>query len=55
MVLLFNFGDAPFNVARGDRIAQLVLEKICMAELEELPTLDRTDRGDGGFGSTGKD
>jgi len=55
MVLLFNFGDAAFSVARGDRIAQLVLEKICMAELEELPTLDKTDRGDGGFGSTGKD
>jgi len=54
MVLLFNFGDAAFNVARGDRIAQLVLEKICMAELEELPTLDVTERGDGGFGSTGK-
>jgi len=54
MVLLFNFGDAAFNVARGDRIAQLVLEKICMAELEELPTLDDTERGDGGFGSTGK-
>jgi len=54
MVLLFNFGEAAFNVARGDRIAQLVLEKICMAELEELPTLDETDRGAGGFGSTGK-
>lgn len=54
MVLLFNFGDAAFSVSPGDRIAQLVLEKICMAELEELPTLDETDRGDGGFGSTGK-
>jgi len=54
MVLLFNFGDAAFNVHPGDRIAQLVLEKISMAELEELPTLDETDRGDGGFGSTGK-
>ena len=54
IILLFNFGDADFTVARGDRIAQLVLEKICMAELEELPTLDVTERGDGGFGSTGK-
>jgi len=54
MVLLFNFGDASFDVKRGDRIAQLVLEKICMAELEELPSLDETDRGEGGFGSTGK-
>ena len=54
MVLMFNFGDSAFNVARGDRIAQLVLEKISMAELEELPTLNETDRGDGGFGSTGK-
>jgi len=54
MVLLFNFGDASFDVKRGDRIAQLVLEKICMAELEELRSLDETDRGEGGFGSTGK-
>jgi len=54
MVLLFNFGDSAFNVGRGDRIAQLVLEKISMAELEELPSLDETDRGEGGFGSTGK-
>jgi len=54
MVLLFNFGDSAFNVGRGDRIAQLVLEKISMAELEELPSLNETDRGEGGFGSTGK-
>jgi len=54
MVLLFNFGESAFNVGRGDRIAQLVLEKISMAELEELPSLDETDRGEGGFGSTGQ-
>ena len=54
MVLLFNFGDSAFNVGRGDRIAQLVLERISMAELEELPSLNETDRGEGGFGSTGE-
>jgi len=53
-VILFNFGDEPFAVAQGDRIAQLILERILMAELQEMPTLDATQRGEGGFGSTGK-
>ena len=53
MVLLINSGHAIIRVKPGARIAQLILEKICMAELEELPTLNKTDRGDGGFGSTG--
>jgi len=52
-VLLFNFGDTEFKVAPGDRIAQLVLERIIYADLEELPSLDETARGAGGFGSTG--
>ena len=52
-VVLFNFGDEDFEVAPGDRVAQLILQKIdsCGATLaEELPS---TDRGEGGFGSTG--
>ena len=52
-VVLFNFGEEEFVVNKGDRIAQLVLERIYIPELEELPTLDNTDRGQGGFGSTG--
>ncbi|NIJ63660.1 dUTP pyrophosphatase [Sphingomonas leidyi] len=52
-VILANLGDAPFTVARGDRIAQLVPAPVQHAELEEVRTLDETARGIGGFGSTG--
>ncbi|XP_029431535.1 deoxyuridine 5'-triphosphate nucleotidohydrolase, mitochondrial isoform X2 [Rhinatrema bivittatum] len=52
-VVLFNFGKENFNVKRGDRVAQLICERICYPELEELKDLDDTDRGAGGFGSTG--
>lgn len=40
-------------VAKGDRIAQLILEKISTPEIVEVDDLDATDRGEGGFGSTG--
>ncbi|NXN98901.1 DUT protein, partial [Rhinopomastus cyanomelas] len=53
-VVLFNFGKEPFEVKKGDRIAQLICERICYPELEEVQALDDTERGDGGFGSTGK-
>ena len=52
-VILFNLGDVDFNVSRGDRIAQLILERISMADIEEVDELPSTDRGEGGFGSTG--
>ncbi len=52
-VILFNHSDADFNVKAGDRIAQLVLEKIAIAEIEEVAELSDTVRGGGGFGSTG--
>lgn len=52
-VILANLGDAPFTVARGDRIAQLVPAPVQHAALEEVGTLDETARGIGGFGSTG--
>ena len=54
-VVLFNFGDADFEVAPGDRVAQLILEKICMADIEDVgdAELPDTARGTGGFGSTG--
>ena len=51
--LLFNFGTEDFHVACGDRIAQLILEKISHAELVEVTSLDSTARGDNGFGSPG--
>ena len=53
-VILFNFGDEPFEVKKGDRIAQLILERIYIPTVKELASLDETERGAGGFGSTGK-
>lgn len=54
MVLLFNHSDIDFKVTKGDRIAQLILEKISTPEITEVSELDSTIRGTGGFGSTGK-
>lgn len=52
-VVMFNHNDAPFVIKKGDRVAQLVCEKICYPELKELDSLESTERGEGGFGSTG--
>jgi len=52
-VVLFNFGTQDFEVKRGDRIAQLILEKICMASAVKVEELMDTERGGQGFGSTG--
>jgi len=52
-VVMFNFNSDDFHVKKGDRIAQLILERIFIPTLQELPSLDSTVRGDGGFGSTG--
>ena len=52
-VLIFNFGDEPFHVKIGDRVAQLVLERICNPDVQEVQSLDSTSRGGHGFGSTG--
>jgi dUTP pyrophosphatase len=52
-VVMFNFGKESFKVAKGDRIAQLILERIYIPELEEVNSLDETERGGGGFGSSG--
>jgi dUTP pyrophosphatase len=53
-VLLINHGDAPFAIRRGERIAQLVIADMVRAELVAATTLSATDRGSGGFGSTGR-
>ena len=53
-VLLINHGDEIFRVRKGDRIAQMVLSPVCQAVFEELKSLDVTERGEGGFGSTGR-
>ncbi|XP_004526010.2 deoxyuridine 5'-triphosphate nucleotidohydrolase isoform X1 [Ceratitis capitata] len=52
-VVLFNHSDTNFEVMRGDRIAQLICERIFYPELEQVDRLDNTTRGAGGFGSTG--
>lgn len=52
-VILINHGGEPFEVRRGDRVAQLVLAPVTQAEWDEVAELDATERGAGGFGSTG--
>jgi deoxyuridine 5'-triphosphate nucleotidohydrolase len=52
-VLLFNHSDADFPVSEGDRVAQLVLERIYTPEVLEVAELEESVRGAGGFGSTG--
>uniref|UniRef100_A0A061S310 Deoxyuridine 5'-triphosphate nucleotidohydrolase n=1 Tax=Tetraselmis sp. GSL018 TaxID=582737 RepID=A0A061S310_9CHLO len=52
-VILFNLSDTDFQVKAGDRIAQLILERICTPVVEDTDDLDETARGSGGFGSTG--
>lgn len=52
-VILINHGAEPFAIARGDRIAQLVLAPVVQAAWEEVADLEETARGAGGFGSTG--
>jgi dUTP pyrophosphatase len=53
--ILINLGDAPFRVARGMKVAQLVLARVKRAEIREVTALPETVRGDGGFGSTDRD
>lgn len=50
---MFNHGDQTFTVSRGDRIAQLLLEKIITPDVIEVDELDSTERNANGFGSTG--
>ncbi len=53
MTLLVNLSDTPFVIEPGERIAQLVVAKHEHVEWEEVEVLDETERGEGGFGSTG--
>jgi dUTP pyrophosphatase len=52
-VILINLGSDPFVVARGTRIAQLVIAPVSQAKIVQVPSLDHTARADGGLGSTG--
>jgi dUTP pyrophosphatase len=52
-VILFNLGELDFEIHKGDRIAQMILEKISLVDAIEVEELDDTERGAAGFGSTG--
>ncbi|MBT9448072.1 MAG: dUTP diphosphatase [Desulfobacterales bacterium] len=52
-VALINLGRSPYTIRRGDRIAQMVIQKVFQAELKEVKALDKSSRDTGGFGHTG--
>lgn len=52
-ILLFNTSKEPFEIKKGDKIAQLVILPVATAEIEEAHEISETQRGEGGFGSTG--
>jgi len=52
-IVLINWGNEPFTIKRGDRIAQMIISKVYRADFDEVDALDQTDRGHGGFGHTG--
>ncbi len=52
-VILINLGEEDFKIQRGDRIAQLVIQKIFFPNFKIVETLDKTKRGEGGFGHSG--
>ena len=53
-VLMINLGDAPVSFSPGDRIAQLIIERAAICDYVWADELSETERGAGGFGSTGK-
>jgi dUTP pyrophosphatase len=54
-VILINLGNAPYEIRKGDRIAQIVFAKTVRVRWEEVDRLPETERGEGGFGSTGRE
>lgn len=54
MVLLVNLGDSNVRLSRGERIAQLVIAPVARADVRIVERLEETERGEGGFGSTGR-
>jgi dUTP pyrophosphatase len=53
-IAVINLGQAPYTVHRGDRVAQMVIQKVYQADLQPVQQLDETSRNTGGFGHTGK-
>lgn len=52
-IILINWGQEPFTIKRGDRIAQMIITKVYQAQVIETDYLDPTERGEGGFGHSG--
>jgi dUTP pyrophosphatase len=52
-IALINLGERPYTISRGDRIAQMVIQKVYQAQLEVVDALKETGRNEGGFGHTG--
>jgi dUTP pyrophosphatase len=52
-LIVINWGTEPMEIRRGDRIAQMVIARVCRAELQDVQDLDATPRGEGGFGHSG--
>jgi dUTP pyrophosphatase len=52
-IILINWGEAPFVIRMGDRIAQMVLSRVYRADFQNVEALDTTERGEGGFGHSG--
>jgi dUTP pyrophosphatase len=53
-VILINHGSTPFHIQRGERIAQMIIAPVTRATLVEVTELPDTERGTGGFGSSGR-
>ena len=53
-IILINWGREPFIIKRGDRIAQMLITRVYRAHITEVRNLDSTERGEGGFGHSGK-
>ncbi|MFW5661663.1 MAG: dUTP diphosphatase, partial [Oceanicaulis sp.] len=53
-IMLINLGPEPFVIERGERIAQMVIARVARIDWRPVDDLDGTDRGEGGFGSTGR-
>jgi len=52
-IILKNLSDNKYKISKGDKIAQMLIQKVASPEIEEVDDLENTDRGEGGFGSTG--
>ena len=52
-IIVINWGQRPFTIRRGDRIAQMIITKVYQADIMEVGVLESTERGEGGFGHSG--